>query len=77
MKDLTFKMELNMMEKMFPYIVKENGGIIINEEIATFKSGAKLYYRGESLWTIGGYSHDGQDTQDAIVEVLKFKNKNF
>jgi hypothetical protein len=76
MTDLTFKMELNVMEKMFPSIVEANGGIKREEELAIFKSGAKLYYRGKGMWTIGGYAHDSKDTEDAILEVLKFKRNN-
>ena len=71
MKEFTFKMELIVLEEMFPEIVNKNGGITINKEIAEFNNGTKLYYRNNGLWSIEAHSYN--DIQKAIAEILKFK----
>jgi len=75
MENLTIKMKLNIIEKMFPSIVKENGGIEKYHKIATFKKGAELYYRGKDLWTINSCNPNGYDIEDAIIEILRFKKQ--
>ena len=73
MESLTIKMAYAVMEAMFPHIVKDNGSSEIGQELAIFRSGAKLYYRGKGMWTISGYAQDGSDVDEAILELLKFR----
>ena len=73
MDNLTFKMTYSVMEAMFPHIVKDNGSVEVDQELAMFRSGAKLYYRGKGIWTISGYAANGSDVDKAILEVLMFR----
>jgi hypothetical protein len=43
--------------------------IVVNQEILAYTS-AKLYYRGGGWWVISGYSHDGDDVNKLITEVV-------
>jgi len=73
MKEFAFKMQLIVLEEMFPQIVNKNGGVAVNKEIAEFNNGTKLYYRNNGLWSIEARSYN--DIQEAIAEVLKFKTE--
>lgn len=78
MQSLTFHMNIKVLEDFFPNgLSMSDGSIAVDQEIAMFESGAKLYFHGGNRWTISGYAADGSDTQRAIVELLIFQNRNF
>ena len=68
-KRINIALKKESIVKLFPHLV--TAPITTTQELAMFKSGAKLYKASwPGIWTISGYDNRGDDVQKALAEII-------